>query len=250
MSTYPGGKSGAGVWQRLICEIPPVRTWISCCAGHCAVTRHLRPANRMIVVDLDLEICEWWSQFTHVEVWPGDCCEYLISRFHLKRPGSRGSAARYQTLLEKDPTTFVYADPPYPFCTRSKDRLYRHEFTDAQHRDLLDVLVALPCNVLVHSRPNPLYCAALDGWRSWTYEAMTRGGIATEQVWCNYQPPGELHDYRWIGGNKRVREKLARRRRNLIRRLRRLPDLERRQLLAAVADEFGGPAGRILARAS
>lgn len=91
----------------------------------------------------------------------------------------------------------------------------------------------------MRSNPNQLYRERLAGWRTWTYRAQTRGGPATEQVWANYPEPDQLHDYRWIGRSKREREKLARRRRRLIRWLDCLPARERDQLLAAVADRFG-----------
>lgn len=240
MSSYPGGKAGAGVWQRLICEIPPVRTWISCFAGHCAVTRHLRPAQRTIVLDKDPEVIQWWRKYDHVDCVHGCGIEWLAERYgHLPDLETTNQASRYQVCETRDLSTFVYADPPYPAATRSKHRIYRYELSDDQHRQLLAVLLILPCNVMVHSRPNPVYACALSHWRTWTYEAMTRGGIATEQVWVNYPPPTELHDYRWIGANKREREKLARRCNNLLRKIRTLPEWERRQLLAAVADSFG-----------
>lgn len=62
-STYPGGKSGAGVYQRLINLIPPHRVLIVPFAGHCGVTRNIRPAEHTIVIDRDATVCEWWNEW-------------------------------------------------------------------------------------------------------------------------------------------------------------------------------------------
>lgn len=287
--TYPGGKAGAGVWQRLICQIPPHDVWVSGFAGHCAVTRNLLPARRRIVIDRDPSVAEWWRGQA-VECYCCDAVEWLRHAFGLYRlpappdlatvpaeppivAASAGLPARAPSpivatgdeaaepgglvpgpgcvaefggvgrsrQIQRPCRTVVYCDPPYPRnARRSNGRLYTCEMSDDQHADLLDVLLRLPCYVLVHSYPNPLYRERLAGWRTWTYRSQTRGGPATEQVWANYPEPDHLHDYRWIGRSKREREKLARRRRRLIRWLDCLPPRERAQLLAAVADRFGG----------
>ena len=52
-SSYPGGKSGAGVYQRLINEIPPHDMLIVPFAGRCGVTRRIRPAEHTILIDRD-----------------------------------------------------------------------------------------------------------------------------------------------------------------------------------------------------
>lgn len=131
---------------------------------------------------------------------------------------------------------FVYADPPYLFDSRrSKRPIYAHEMTDQQHAELLATLVRLPCLVMVSHYPHPLYAKALAGWRTFTYKAQTRGGgKATEQVWCNYPPPAELHDARYLGRNKREREKIRRRVRNWSAGLARMPALERQAILDAL----------------
>lgn len=279
MTSYPGGKSGAGVWQRIICDIPPHDTWVSAFAGHCAVTRHIRPAARQVIIDRDPAVMDWWADWP-VERYCCDSVEWLRHQFGMYRVRPRppfvaavpgGSAADRRGYLPAGTPipataaavagsgvarssgpggaaetigvgsrTFVYADPPYPMTTRIKRRLYAHEMTEDQHRELLRVVTNLPCYVMLHSYPSELYRNALADWRTWTYRAMTRGGkLATEQVWCNYPAPHVLHDYRWLGRSKREREKLARRRRNLLRWLADLPERERQQLLVAIADEFG-----------
>ena len=51
--TYPGGKSGAGVYQRIINLIPPHRVYIEPFLGGAAILRHKRPADVSIAIDAD-----------------------------------------------------------------------------------------------------------------------------------------------------------------------------------------------------
>lgn len=133
----------------------------------------------------------------------------------------------------------VYCDPPYVHSTRSPRRIYRHEMTDVDHRRLLRVLRSLPCFVMVSGYWSPMYAAALEGWRSFTFKATTRGGtVATEWVWCNFPEPIELHDYRFLGTGFRERERIRRKQRRWVNRLHKMETLERRALLAAIAEAW------------
>lgn len=261
--SWPGGKNGAGIPQRIISQIPPHRRFISGCAGHCAVTRWKRPADHTVLIDPDPDVIAWWK--LRAASQPSGIFEPPPPP--RKRRGSvagdsrltttRYSAAAQVEFVCEDVTEwlanascsplfatypsadFLYLDPPYPLAVRSAGRKYYDaEMSDSQHYELLALLRKIRCRVLIHCYPCHRYAAALAGWRTFTYRAMTRGGMRTEQVWCNYDAPDELHDYRWIGRDKRERCKLARRCDNLVRWLADLPSLERRQALAAVDAEF------------
>lgn len=97
-STYPGGKSGAGVYQRLINLIPPHRVLIVPFAGHCGVTRNIRPAEHTIVIDRDASVCEWWDQWRRskrgraLEIHHCDGIEWL--RYHAGVTEYSAAAAR------------------------------------------------------------------------------------------------------------------------------------------------------------
>jgi len=132
---------------------------------------------------------------------------------------------------------FVYCDPPYLRCTRRTPlrRLYRHELDEAGHRELLDVLLRLPCLVAISGYWSPLYAAALERWRCITFNAPTRGGaVGKEHLWMNYAEPAELHDYRYLGQGKRQRERIARKVRTWSAGLARLPLLERQAIVSAL----------------
>ena len=60
---WPGGKSGAGVYHRLLAEVPPHDERISPFLGHCAVMRKCRPATLNVGIDLDEEALQLWEGF-------------------------------------------------------------------------------------------------------------------------------------------------------------------------------------------
>jgi len=217
---YDGGKAGPGVYHSIINQVPPHSTYISPFAGYDAVRRFMRPSERSILVDLDDQVVALWASWPGVEARQEDALVFLQSY-----PWSG--------------TEFVYCDPPYLRSVRSSQRrLYRHEFwTDDQHSALLDVLASLPCSVALSGYDSELYSRRLDSWRTVTFQTSNRAGRpVTEWLWLNYPPPLELHDYSFLGADYRDRERIKRKRQRWADRLRRLPELERFALLAALDD--------------
>jgi DNA adenine methylase len=135
-------------------------------------------------------------------------------------------------------SALVYADPPYMLSTRKSPRSrYLHEMSDADHLRLLRCLRSLSCRVMISGYSSPLYAKELRGWNATAFQAATRGAPAAEWVWYNFDRPAELHDYRFLGETFRDRERIRRRQRGWAAKFRALPLLERRALLAALADE-------------
>ena len=112
--------------------------------------------------------------------------------------------------------------------------MYRSEMTDDDHRELLDVLRQLPCMVMVSSYWSEFYAEALADWRLVRFQAQTRTGPAEECVWLNFPEATRLHDSRYVGKNKRQRERIRRRARNWKAALKRMPPLERQHILDAI----------------
>lgn len=144
------------------------------------------------------------------------------------------------------PSDLVYCDPPYLMETRSSGRLYRCEMSDARHRALLRVVKRLPCSVMVSGYWSELYGRELGQWRHIEFQAMTRGGLATEHLWMNFPPAMQLHDYRYLGSNRREREQLKRQKKRWVARLERMPEIQRHAMLSAISDVFV-PGGGVLA---
>ena len=129
----------------------------------------------------------------------------------------------------------MYADPPYLLDTRRGGKLYRYEYTEEQHIELLSCLKQLPCRVMVSGYWSKLYATTLSKWRTVSFQAQTRSGTpATEWVWLNYSEPIELHDYRYLGNTFRERERIKRRKARWATRLKKMPHLERQALLASL----------------
>lgn len=89
---------------------------------------------------------------------------------------------RYDT---KD--VFIYADPPYLHGTR-KNYLYKHEMSNEQHMELLEVLCQHPGKVLLSGYDNDLYNNMLTGWNKVQKKTCAEGGRARiETLWMNYE---------------------------------------------------------------
>lgn len=85
----------------------------------------------------------------------------------------------------------IYADPPYVLGTRY-GKQYRHEMTDQDHRDLLDVLLEHKGPVMLSGYDHQLYKDALKDWHR--EEAVAYAQTATkrrEVLWMNFEPPGQ-----------------------------------------------------------
>ncbi len=250
--TYPGGKNGEGTYQRIINLMPPHETYIEPFLGSGAILRMKRPAARNIGLDLDREVIAAWRA-TQLDrpsakvARPDPRATEMRSQNRkllpsLKLPGGPGhfefaetDAIGYLISKQLSARDLVYCDPPYPHSTRGRADLYRHEMSDAQHRELLDVLLNLDCMVMISGYWCPLYAEMLRGWNSIHYEAMTRAGhTATEWLWFNFPVPVALHDYSYLGENFRERERIKRKKLRWANRLKRMPLLEKRALLAAI----------------
>ena len=81
---------------------------------------------------------------------------------------------------------FIYCDPPYLSGTR-KGYLYKHEMTDDEHVELLEVLVKHPGRILLSGYDNELYNNILKGWNKVYKDTTAECGLRrTETLWMNY----------------------------------------------------------------
>ena len=225
---YPGGKGN--LYQQIINLIPPHRVYIETHLGGGAILRHKMPARHNVGLDLDR-------------------AALAQMRAHLAGNGDTSGIEFF--LVNTDATEwlraypfqgdeFVYADPPYLMETRRQHRqLYRYEYTEQQHTDLLDILTGMPCKVMVSGYWSDLYAKKLAHWHTTSFDVRTRGGSwATEYLWMNYATPTRLHDYRYLGDNYRERERIKRKKARWVNRLKRMDLLERRAILSAIDEVF------------
>jgi DNA adenine methylase len=217
---YPGGKAQPGIYQRIINQMPPHRVYVEAFLGGGAVMKAKRPAAINIGLDLDRSAIAGFGDMIAGEpqLIEGDGIGFLES---------------YPWRGDE----LVYCDPPYLFSTRREHRpIYRCELEDKDHLRFLAVAKQIPAPVIISGYWSEMYARELAGWRTISFQAVTRGGsLATEWLWMNYPEPAELHDYRYLGESFRERERIKRKISRWVSRLERMPILERRALSAALA---------------
>ena len=216
---YPGGKGASGVYQKLINEMPPHRVYIETHLGSGAVLRHKLPAEINIGIDIDQSVIERWENQQFTKIIYKDAVTFLNN---------------YHFIGDE----FVYADPPYLCLTRRSPRSpYLHDYTIEQHRKLLEVLLRLPCNVMLSGYQSDLYDEYLTDWRTIRFQTRVRSGsFAEEIVWMNYPKPDALHDYRYLGCDYRERARIRKRVKRWKVRLEELPILERKAIIEEIKD--------------
>ena len=82
---------------------------------------------------------------------------------------------------------FIYCDPPYLHGTR-KGYLYKHEMSNSEHEELLDILSKHPGRILLSGYDNELYNDILSGWKKVHKNTTAEHGIRrVETLWMNYE---------------------------------------------------------------
>ncbi len=167
-----------------------------------------RSANQL-GIEIDEKVIEKWQK-----EYPNTC--QLI----------QGDALSVISEMEINQETVIYSDPPYLPETRSREKVYKHDYTIEDHRRLLRLLAGLPCRVLISGYASDLYDEYLTGWNTYEYMSKTHTGMREETIWYNYPKPTQLHDSRYLGSDFREREKIKRRQENLKQKIQGLPSQE------------------------
>lgn len=83
--------------------------------------------------------------------------------------------------------SLFYVDPPYTLAERSKrTRGYANDFTDADHKELADVLHQVAGMVVLSGYPSAMYEKLYSGWKMVTTAARADSGRETvEALWLN-----------------------------------------------------------------
>lgn len=232
MATYPGGKNGAGVYQKIINLMPPHQAYVEGFFGGGAIMRLKKPAPKMnVAIDIDPEVIRQ----ARLMAGPGGPLAH-VPELRIYRQSFFYWLEFFGQAL--GPQGLLYLDPPYMRSSRrSQDPIYRYELDDEEHYQLLKGIKALACMVMISGYRTDLYDQELAGWRRVDYLAMTRGGTqATESVWCSFPEPFELHDYQYLGDGFRERERIKRKKARWKARLLKQPPQERAALFMAIQE--------------
>lgn len=222
---YFGAKTGSGVYQAIIAAMPPHDIFIDAFAGAGTILLHKPRSQKTLAVDRDPAVARELRQRGLADaVRTGDAASTIA--------GFDYAAAR----------VLVYCDPPYVQSTRGAKR-YRYDFTDQDHVALVKVLRQVPAAVMLSGYPSPLYDRLVGDWRSFELQTMTRGGVRTEKVWCNF-PAGAVHWASFAGRNFTHRQQIKRKAARWAARYAALPPAERTAVLAALLAAGEGPAAQ------
>lgn len=266
---YDGGKNGSGVFQRLICMMPPHTLYVEMFAGSAAVLRRKKPAKQSIAYEMNrATIRELATHLPPEYFLPWDFNSEWNGKGPL--PGCGGTSigfnhpGTFETSLEifnldayegvkskllpgaytygfhRPGDVLLYADPPYPDDVRStKGKIYEFEMLTAEeHAGLCDLLLSLPCRVMVSGYENDLYNQKLKGWRKEQIPTTNRAGARViETVWLNFPPPIELHDASHVGQNYRERWNITKRVRNWTGQLKKMSAGEQQAIFEALTVE-------------
>ena len=225
LTRYPGGKGT--FFQRIINLMPPHRFYIETHVGGGAVIRNKRPAEVNVALDIDPAVKGRWQngQSLHITFYQADALKYL-----------RG--------IRQAQDVMIYSDPPYMMEARKSGKMYNYEYTDDDHLNLLAALKELDqCKIIISGYWTDLYKKELEDWNHISFEVMTRGGLAWEHLWFNYDWPKELHEYTHLGDTYRDRERIRRKQKRWLKKMAKMETLEREAMLDLIQREYGGKNG-------
>jgi DNA adenine methylase len=128
------------------------------------------------------EVNAWWGCVDRLDAIHRRLRDVLV----LNRDG-------LEVIVEYDrPDALIYCDPPYLPETRTAPKMYEHEMTDAQHRELLALVTRSRAKVIISGYANPMYDDALAGWSRRELELANHSGGGrkkqrrTEVLWWNF----------------------------------------------------------------
>lgn len=219
-ATYFGGKGQASTVRRIVNVMPPHDYYLEPFLGRGRILEAKRPAERASFGwELDPRMAAAWNATARPGLIVGNS------------DGIDGAGRTIATLIASGVAperVLVYCDPPYLMETRrNAQRVYFREWTADDHAAFLWWVCSLGVRVIVSHLPCIQYATALDGWHTFTFTNKIRTGLQLEQLWMNYTPGTDLHDYRYIGSNFRERERFKRQFGILCKRFAALPPAAR-----------------------
>jgi DNA adenine methylase len=98
------------------------------------------------------------------------------------------------------PNVFMYLDPPYVPGSRKRKKIYRHEYNEARHEELLQLIGNSKAKILISGYEHDLYHDILHTWnldKIISYDTANQKRV--ECIWMNYRPQQKylfnIYDY-------------------------------------------------------
>ena len=90
------------------------------------------------------------------------------------------------------PNVFMYIDPPYLLGTRT-GKQYRHEMTDADHEELLKIILQSRAKIMISGYESEMYNECLQGWHKEHFASCAEQGKPRQEVvWMNYEHHAQM----------------------------------------------------------
>jgi DNA adenine methylase len=93
-------------------------------------------------------------------------------------------------LIEKynRENVLMYLDPPYLLDTRKRKKIYRHEYSDNEHEELLKKIIVSKAKIIISGYMSDLYSEYLYGWNVDCKKSTDQAGNRkTEYIWRNFR---------------------------------------------------------------
>lgn len=225
MKNYPGQKKIYGLYHKIINQIPKHKNYYEVFAGKAAIATLLLEKNssaKFYLNDLD-----------------GCITDELSCIFRKAKIYTMNAIKLLKKLIAADTETFVFMDPPYLHSTRpNSTKLYKHEMTDADHKQLLSSVLQLKCNVMIVHPVCELYDTQLEGWRKVLIKVRYHNKTSLECLYMNYDLPEQLQVDVYLGTDCWDRQRIKRKAVSLVNKLIALPELERNYIIKRVQENF------------
>ena len=230
IKNYPGSKNATGLPQFIVNNTPDFSEFYELFGGTARIARtfyEVLPDKTYIVYERSRNVfIQLVEKFKGISFACGDGLEYL------KRDLDRINYVN----------AFVYLDPPYTKTSRrSSADIYEFEWTMDQHVDFLEFITSdeVQFNCMISHYPDELYDKYLKGWTRKTIQVMTRGGIATEVIYMNYDPSEmPLATYDKLGEGFTDRQRIKRRKSSYLGKFKKMPFHERQAILEHIQNNL------------
>ncbi len=238
LKNYPGNKGSKQMLAFIINNIPKTHSYLEAFGGSAAVAMEL---IRLNIPELyEITICEKNETVRHLIT---DKLKHVmkVNDETLVTTGYDG----FNAIKLEPMDGVIYFDPPYKMSSRrSKKPIYgEQEWDDPTHAVFLakinEKAMLRKFFMMVSHYPCPMYDNALKDWHSKEIQVMTRGGLATEKIWMNYDINGlDLLTTKHLALNAHDRQRLQRQKRLLLGKLTRMPRHQRQFIIDSVNEKF------------
>lgn len=169
---YIGNKNIAGVYQKIINNIPYHENYFELFAGSGAIANKLFDngwsGTNMFINDIN-------SGTTANFAYPINSIISNVNALQLLKSPPAGTANR-----------FYFLDPPYLFSTRANSKLYEFEMTDADHIQLLAAVKLSSDKIMIIHPKCDLYNSMLCNFRKVELKIRYHNKTSIEVLYMNY----------------------------------------------------------------